>query len=87
MKSEKSYILCIEQEKSLKKNITIEWIQSRYNTKMNTIFINSRISKTSDRHILLLNHSDKIDLRRKDTYITLSNLSVFLYMEKYKKVI
>ena len=54
---------------------------------MNTIFINSRISKTSDRHILLLNHSDKIDLRRKDTYITLSNLSVFLYMEKYKKVI
>ena len=87
MKSEKSYILSIEQEKSLKKNITIEWIQSRYNTKMNTIFINSRISKTSDRHILLLNHSDKRDLRRKDTYIALSNLSIFLYMEKYKKVI
>ena len=33
---------------------------------MNTIFMNSNNSKTSDPHRLLLNLTDKIDLRRKD---------------------
>ena len=32
-----------------------------YNSKMNTIFMNSENSETSDRHILLLNLTDKID--------------------------
>ena len=31
---------------------------------MNTIFIISENSETSDPHRLLLNHTDKIDLRR-----------------------
>ena len=42
---------------------------------MNTIFMNSKSSKTSDPHRLLLNLRDKIDLRRKDKYIALLNLS------------
>ena len=33
---------------------------------MNTIFMNSENSKTSDSRRLLLNVKDKIDLRRKD---------------------
>ena len=33
---------------------------------MNTIFMNSKNSKTSDPHRLLLNFTDKKDLRRKD---------------------
>ena len=33
---------------------------------MNTIFMNSKNSKTSDPHRLLLNLADKTDLRRKD---------------------
>ena len=33
---------------------------------MNTIFMNSKNSKTSDLHRLSLNLTDKIDLRRKD---------------------
>ena len=33
---------------------------------MNTIFMNSKNSKASDPHRLLLNLTDKIDLRRKD---------------------
>ena len=37
---------------------------------MNTTFINSKNSKTSDPHRLLLNFTDKIELRRKDKYIT-----------------
>ena len=38
---------------------------------MNTIFMNSKDSKTSDPNRLLLNLIDKIGLRRKDKYITL----------------
>ena len=41
---------------------------------MNTILMNSENSKTSESHRLLLNLKDKIDLRRKDKYIVLSNL-------------
>ena len=33
---------------------------------MNTVVVNSRNSKISDPHRLLLNLTDKIDLRRKD---------------------
>ena len=44
---------------------------------MYAIFMNSKNSKTFDLHRLLLNLTDKIDLRRKDKYITLSNLSIY----------
>ena len=43
---------------------------------MNTIFINSENSKTSNSHRLLLNLTDKIDLQTKNKYIALSNLSI-----------
>ena len=52
---------------------------------MNTIFMNSENSKTSDSHILLLNLTDKIDLRRKDKYITLSNLNICYTWKIMKK--
>ena len=58
----------------------------RYNTKMNTIFMNSKSSKTSDPHRLLLNFTDKTDLRRKDKYIALSNLSIYYRWKNIKKV-
>ena len=44
---------------------------------MNAVFMNYKNSKTSYPHRLLLNLTDKIDLRRKDNYITLSKLSIF----------
>ena len=53
---------------------------------MDTIFINSENSKASDPHRLLLNLSDKINLKRSDKYITLSNLSIY-YTWKNIKVI
>ena len=37
--------------------------------------MNSRNSKISDPHRLLLNLTNRIDLKRKDKYIALSNLS------------
>ena len=43
---------------------------------MNIIFINSKNSKTSDPHRVLLNLADKIDLRKKDKHIALSNLNI-----------
>ena len=43
---------------------------------MDTIFMNSGNSKTSYPHTLLLNFSDKINLRRSDKYVALPNLSI-----------
>ena len=52
-------------------------------------FKNSKISRTSDFHGLLLNLLDKTILERSDKYVALSNLSVNAkkdaFMEKYKK--
>ena len=39
--------------------------------------MNSKNRKTSDPHRLLLNLTDKIDLKRKDKYIALSNLNIY----------
>ena len=39
--------------------------------------MNSENSKTSDPHRLLLNLTDKTDVRRKDKYVALSNLSIY----------
>ena len=48
-----------------------------YNTKIDTIFINSENSKTSEYHVLVLKLSDKLDLKRDQKSITLSNLSIY----------
>ena len=44
---------------------------------MNNIFVNSKKSKTSYPHRLLLNLTDTINLKRSDKYIALSNLSKY----------
>ena len=41
---------------------------------MNTVFVNSENSKTSQPHRLLHNLEDKINLNRSDEYVALSNL-------------
>ena len=41
------------------------------------ISINSGDSKTSDSHRLLFNLLDKINLKRNDKYVALSNLSIY----------
>ena len=52
---------------------------------MNTIFMNSKNSKTSDHYRLLLNLTSKISLRRKEKYITRSNLSIYYTWKNIKK--
>ena len=44
---------------------------------MNVISMNSENSKVFDPRRLLLNLTDKIDLRRKDKYVALSILSIY----------
>ena len=51
---------------------------------MDTMSMNSENSKTSDPHRLLLNLSDKINLKRSGKYVALSNLSIY-YTWRNKK--
>ena len=44
---------------------------------MDTIFMDSEKSKTFKPHVLILNLTDNIDLRRGDKSIALSNLSIY----------
>ena len=52
---------------------------------MNTIFMNSRNSGTSDPHRLLINLTDKIYLKRSDRYLDSSNLSIYHTWKNIKK--
>ena len=47
--------------------------------------MNSASSKTSHPHRLLLNHSDKINLKRSDKYVALSNLSIYCTWKNLQK--
>ena len=47
--------------------------------------MNSENSKTSDSHRLLLNLLDKINLKRSDTYVAISNLSINYTWKNIKK--
>ena len=42
-------------------------------------------SKTSDPHRLLLNLSDKTNLKRSEKYVALSNLSIYYTLKNIKK--
>ena len=44
---------------------------------MDTIFMNSENSRTSEYHVLVFNHTDKLDLRRGQKTVALSNLSIY----------
>ena len=51
---------------------------------MNTTFMNSKNSKTSDPHRLLLSRSEEINLKRNDKYVVLSNLSIYYTWKNIK---
>ena len=51
---------------------------------MDTIFMNTKNSKTSKRHVLILIFIDKLDLRRGENRIALSNLSVYYTWKNIK---
>ena len=51
---------------------------------MNVTFMTSENNKTFDHNRLLLNLADKINLKRSDIYLALSNLSIY-YTWKNRK--
>ena len=53
---------------------------------MNTIFMNSEISKTSKSHVLALKLTNRLNLRIGKKVIALSNLSIY-YTWRNKKLI
>ena len=74
MKSDKLFVHCINQWKSVKK-YKINKVNS--NIKIDIIFLNLKNSKTSEPHVLILKLTDKLDLRIGETSIALSNLSIY----------
>ena len=51
---------------------------------MDTIFMNSENSKTSEYHVLVLKLTDKLDLRRDQKTVALSNLSIYYTWKNIK---
>ena len=51
---------------------------------MDTIFMNSENSRTSEYHVLVLNLTDKLDLRRGQKTVALSNLSIYYTWKNIK---
>ena len=51
---------------------------------MNTIFMNSENSRTSEYHVLVIKLADKLDLRRGQKSIALSNLSIYYTSKNIK---
>ena len=51
---------------------------------MNTVFMNSENSKTSERHVLILKLTKKIDLRTGEKIIALLNLSIYYTSKNIK---
>ena len=51
---------------------------------MDTIFMNSKNSRTSEYHELVLKLADKLDLRRGQKSVTLSNLSIYYTWKNIK---
>ena len=51
---------------------------------MDTIFMNSENSKTSKPQVLILKLTDKLDSRRAEKFIALSNLSIYYAWKNIK---
>ena len=51
---------------------------------MDTIFVNSENSRTPQYHVLVLKLTDKLDLRRSQKTVALSNLSIYYTWKNIK---
>ena len=54
---------------------------------MDTIFVNSEKTETSEPHALILKLTDKLGLRRDENNTALSNLSIYYTWKNIKKLI
>ena len=70
-------VYSLYQSKQITKKVCNNIIKSIQISTMDTIFMNPENSKTSEPHVLILKLTDKLDLRRSEKIITLSNLSIY----------
>ena len=85
MKSDKPYVLCIKEKKSLKGVLYKIIISMNLQNRMDPIFINSKNIQTSYALRVLMNLADKINLKTSDKYLPLSNLSIYEPGKNIKK--
>ena len=75
MKSSKLFIICINQKKSLKKYTTTQ--SDQYHYKNGYYIYELKKSKTSKQRVLIFKFTDKLDLRRGENRIALSNFNIY----------
>ena len=74
-------VYSLYQSKKITKKVYNNIIKSIQIQKMDTIFMNSENSKTSEPHVLIIKLTDKFDLRRSE-----KSIQYLIYMEKHKKL-
>ena len=78
-------IYSLHRAKGITKKVYNNIINSiKLQNRMGTIFVNSKNSKKSNLHKVLINLSDKINLQRSDKYVALSNLSIYYTLKNIK---
>ena len=79
-----SIYLMIMLKLDLKLCIKQRMEQVNADIKMNSIFMNSETSKTSEPHVLIFNLTDKLDLGRGEKSVALSYLSIYYIWKNIK---
>ena len=75
----------LHQSKEITKKVHNNIVKSiKVSYKMDTIFMNSENSKTSEYHVLVRKLIDKLDLRRGQKSAALSNLSIYYTWKNIK---
>ena len=77
-------VYSLYQSKEISKKLYNNIIKSIQIFAVDTLFMNSENSKTSEPHVLILKLTDKLDLRRVGKIIDLSNLSIYYAWKNIK---
>ena len=75
------------QSEEITKKVYNNIIKSIQILQMDTIFMNYESSKTSESHVLILKLTDKLDFRRGEKKVALSNPIIYYTWKNIKKLI
>ena len=75
------------QSEEITKKVYNNIIKSIQILQVDTIFMNYESSKTSESHVLILKFTDKLDFRRGEKNIALSNPIIYYTWKNIKKLI
>ena len=81
-----NYIIFVSRKEVTKKVYDSIMNSIKLSSRINTVLMNSKNSKSSDRHRPLFNLNDKINnLKKSNKYIALSNLNIYYTWNNIKK--